>query len=116
MMLSLAITIQRNNSSPSITEMNGDCDEGFGVMNIRYGQCTAGRGVITYGRIAIMEAVEIREWQQDRETARDHHRHWIGVFSSHGNEFNDARRARYHPSRQEKAVYEICRAEVGVSV
>jgi hypothetical protein len=43
-------------------EMNGDCgDERFGVMNIRYGQCTAGRGVITHGRITIMEAVEIHK-------------------------------------------------------
>jgi hypothetical protein len=47
--------------SPSIMEMNEDCDEGFGVMNIRYRQCTAGRGMITYERIAIMEAVEIRK-------------------------------------------------------
>jgi hypothetical protein len=39
-MISLAITC------PSITEMNGDCDVGFGVMNIRYGQGTTGRGVI----------------------------------------------------------------------
>jgi hypothetical protein len=64
-MLSLAITIQRNNSSTSTIEMNGDCDNGLGVMNICYRQCTTGGGMIMHGRIAIMKAVEIHKYRQN---------------------------------------------------
>ena len=62
-MISLAITTQFSEiiQSPCITKMNRDCDKGFGVMDICYGQCTAGRGVIMHGRIASTEVVEIHK-------------------------------------------------------